>query len=123
MENQNYFVYIATNQMKNVLSTGVTDNIEQRLKEHYFNREQLQTFEGSYACYGMVYYECYSNLNKAVEREKTIKGWAKQKKEALVKIENPMFRFLNKTIMQWPPNEEWVNKVEERPGETYGATG
>ena len=33
-----YYVYILTNKNKTVLYTGITNNLEQRLKEHYDDR-------------------------------------------------------------------------------------
>jgi len=33
-----YFIYIVTNPERNVLYIGVTNNLESRLAEHYFNK-------------------------------------------------------------------------------------
>jgi putative endonuclease len=43
------------------------------------------------------------NINHAIEREKEIKGWLREKKIKLIESENPQWRFLNADIMGWPP--------------------
>ncbi|RZL51913.1 MAG: GIY-YIG nuclease family protein, partial [Pedobacter sp.] len=37
--NHNYFVYILTNKNKTVLYTGVTNDLETRLRQHFENTE------------------------------------------------------------------------------------
>jgi len=37
--NRQYYVYILTNYQKTVLYTGVTNNLEQRVIEHYLDKE------------------------------------------------------------------------------------
>ena len=52
-----YFVYIVTNHEKTVLYIGVTNNIESRLAEHYFNEGTSNTFAGKFYCYNLIYFE------------------------------------------------------------------
>ena len=77
----------------------------QRLIEHYLNRGNPNSFAGKYHCYNLLYYENYKYVNDAIDREKKIKGWTRKKKEILVEEENPEWKFLNSTIMKWPPEE------------------
>ncbi|MEI9946681.1 MAG: GIY-YIG nuclease family protein [Chitinophagaceae bacterium] len=42
-----YYVYILTNYTKTVLYTGVTDNLEQRIIEHYIDRGSAKSFTGN----------------------------------------------------------------------------
>ena len=42
----NYFVYITTNPGRTVLYTGVTNDLEVRLRQHYENRGNKKTFAG-----------------------------------------------------------------------------
>ncbi len=101
-----YYVYIVTNPQKSVLYTGVTNNLVIRLAEHYFNRGVFQTFAGKYYCYNLVYFEEFTYILNAIEREKQIKDWSRAKKEALIKKKNPEWIFLNETIcIVWPPKE------------------
>ena len=102
----NYFIYITTNPKKTVLYTGMTNDLEQRLVEHYLNRGLPKTFAGRYYCYNLIYFERFSLADHAIEREKEIKDWSRSKKEALIHKLNPDWRFLNVDIMEWPPHPE-----------------
>jgi len=102
-----YFIYIVTNPERTVLYTGVTNNLEIRLAEHYFNRGNSKTFAGKFYCYNLVHYEEFQFINDAIAREKELKGWRRAKKEALIKTKNPDWTFLNKAVCRcWPPKEE-----------------
>lgn len=103
MKQHNYFVYIVTNHKKTVLYTGVTNNLEQRLTEHYINRGNKKTFAGQYHCYYLVFWERHKYIDRAIAREKQIKGWLRKKKEELINEENAGWKFLNEDVMEWPP--------------------
>ena len=103
MKVHDYFVYIITNTKKNVLYTGVTNDLNQRLTEHYLNRGKSNTFAGRYYCYYLLYYEHYEYIDDAIDREKQIKGWSRKKKIKLIREMNPQYEFLNEEVMEWPP--------------------
>jgi putative endonuclease len=103
MRQYNFYTYMLTNYTKKTLYTGVTNDIERRLYEHYFGTDQKESFTFKYKCYYLVYYERHQYINHAIEREKEIKGWTRVKKNMLVEKENPTWRFLNIDIMDWPP--------------------
>lgn len=88
-----YFVYITTNPGKKVLYTGVTNNLEIRLNQHYQNRGKKETFAGKYYCYKLIYYERFSDISQAIEREKEIKELSRAKKEELIQSMNPAWKF------------------------------
>ena len=96
MRQHNYYVYIVTNPAKTVLYTGVTNDLDARIAEHYFNRGNPKTFAGKYYCYNLLYQEHYQYVDIAIEREKEIKGWTRKKKLELIKKENPELKVLNK---------------------------
>jgi len=101
-----YYVYILTNPERTVLYIGVTNNLEQRLAEHYFNRGKLKTFAGKYYCYNLIYHEEFQYVRETIWREKELKGWSRRKKEDLIKTKNPNFTFLNAQVcIHWPPKE------------------
>ena len=101
-----YFVYIVTNLERNVLYTGVTNDLEQRVLEHYLNRGRRETFTGKYYCYNLIFYEEYRYINCAIAREKEIRGWSRKKKLALIEMVNPSLTFLNAQLFEgWPPQE------------------
>lgn len=102
-----YFVYIVTNPERKVLYIGVTNNLEARLEEHFFNRGKPKTFAGKYYCYNLIYYEEFQYINDAIIREKELKGWSRVKKENLIRTKNPGWTFMNHSFcIHWPPKEK-----------------
>ncbi len=110
MAKTNYSVYILTNPKKTVLYTGVTNDLVNRLIEHYLNRGNPKTFAGRYHCYYLLHFEDYDYINDAIKREKEIKGWTRIKKEALINTENNDWDFLNDKLLDWPPSEIVPNR-------------
>ncbi|HYV53476.1 MAG TPA: GIY-YIG nuclease family protein [Chitinophagaceae bacterium] len=101
-----YYVYIVTNPERTVLYTGVTNNLVQRLIEHWMNRSDPKTFAGRYYCYNLIYFEEFQYIYNAIAREKEIKGWRREKKLELIKTKNPDWFILNAEICgEWPPKE------------------
>jgi putative endonuclease len=80
MWNYNFFVYITSNYEKTVLYVGVTNDLVRRLYEHKENKGDKKTFAGKYYCYNLVYYERFSHIEHAIEREKEIKNGAGKRK-------------------------------------------
>ena len=88
-----YFVYILTNKDRKVLYTGVTNNLERRTFEHIFKINK-NGFAEKYNCDKLVYYEQTTNVQVAIEREKQIKSWKRQKKIDLINTFNPAWKNL-----------------------------
>jgi putative endonuclease len=82
-----YYLYIVTNYNKTVLYTGITNNLEQRIIEHYTG--QPNRFTTEYKAYYLLYYESSKYINNIIAREKEIKGWLREKKENLISSFNP----------------------------------
>lgn len=98
-----YFVYIVTNPNRTSLYTGVTNNLERRLVQHYQNKGNAETFAGKYHCYQLIYYEVFPTSYEAIKAEKYIKGKSRNKKEAIILEMNPSLAFLNRKVMgYWP---------------------
>jgi putative endonuclease len=101
-----YYGYIVTNPERAVLYIGVTNNLEQRLIEHYSNKGNPKTFAVKHYCYNLVYYEEFQYVRDAIAREKELKAWSRKKKDDLIRIKNKDFTFLNGQVcIQWPPRE------------------
>ena len=81
-----YYVYIITNKTNTVLYTGVTNNLKRRLFEH--KEKKFDGFTCRYNVNKLVYFESTSDINVAIAREKEIKGWKREKKNALVETKN-----------------------------------
>jgi putative endonuclease len=67
---ESYYVYILTNKIKTVLYTGMTNNLEQRVIEHYLDRIERKTFTGKYNSYFLVFYESHKYVNNAIARKR-----------------------------------------------------
>ena len=72
-----YSVYILTNFTKTVLYLGVTNNLKQRLVEHYLEKDNplSNVFTSTYNVNNLVYYEDLDYVNNAIAVEKEIKKW------------------------------------------------
>ncbi len=110
MRIRQYYTYIITNKSRTVLYIGMTNNIEQRLADHYFNSGNQETFAGRYKCHYLLYYEIFKNPMESIFREKEIKRMTRKKKTELINKENPRWLFLNSKVMDWPPGEFWRRK-------------
>ncbi len=97
---KSYIVYIITNKNKSTLYIGVTNNIQKRLSQHYFDSENAKkSFAGKYNCYYLLYYEVFEDVNLAILREKELKSWRREKKNKLISDFNPDWEFLNNDVL------------------------
>jgi putative endonuclease len=64
------------------------------LQQNYNNRGKKETFAGRYYCYKLFYFEHFSDIICAIEREKEIKDFSRDKKIELIKSSNPKLNFL-----------------------------
>ena len=78
-----------------MLYTGVTNDLERRIKEH--KSKSIVGFTKKYNLYQLVYFEEFENPEKAIAREKEIKGWRREKKVQLIKKYNPKWKDLSKS--------------------------
>jgi putative endonuclease len=83
-----FYVYILTNKNRTVLYTGVTNNLHKRLQQHK-TRSDPKSFTTKYNVEFLVYYEKFSWIHEAIEREKEIKNLSRIKKLELIRIQNP----------------------------------
>ena len=65
---ENYYVYMMTNGNRNVLYTGVTNDLIRRVYEHK-NHMDAKSFTSRYNVEILVYYEIYSEAKLAIARE------------------------------------------------------
>ena len=93
-----YYVYILTNKNKNVLYTGMTNDLIRRVHEHRQHVDK-NSFTSKYNVTNLVYFEETSDIKAAIEREKQIKSWSRMKKFFLIKEKNPAFEDLYETLL------------------------
>jgi len=89
-----YYTYMITNKSNRVLYTGVTNNLERRMAEH--KSKSVPGFSSRYNLTKLVYYEQTPNIDAALAREKSIKGWLRKKKNMLIESMNPEWHDLAK---------------------------
>ena len=87
MSEHRYFVYIMTNHLRSVLYIGVTNNLDRRMIEH--KSGQTDGFTKRYGVNQLMYVEEYQYIDQAIAREKQLKGWRRDRKEALIAVQNP----------------------------------
>ena len=92
MKQNNYYIYIMSNGNYKVLYVGMTNNLERRVYEH--KNKLIVGFTKKYKCTRLVYYEYTNEVDAAIRREKEIKKWRREKKDALIMMYNPELRDL-----------------------------
>ena len=95
-----YYVYIEANKRNRVFYVGITNNLARRDKEHE-NKVHKYGYTARYNVNKLVYYEKYYDVNRAIARERSLKGINKQKKRDLIRAVNPKYDDLS---------EAWVRK-------------
>ncbi len=88
-----YYVYLLTNWNSKVMYVGVTNNLERRLYEH--KNKLVKGFTEKYNVNKLVYFEETQDITAAIDREKEIKKWRREKKNQLVNRMNPNWKDLS----------------------------
>ncbi|MGV7930665.1 MAG: GIY-YIG nuclease family protein [Spirochaetota bacterium] len=88
----------------NTYYTGSTVNLERRLQEH--QNQQGAYYTSKRLPLELVYYEEYSRIEEAFNREKQVQGWSRKKKEALIEARSEELPALAKKI--WKKNKPVV---------------
>ena len=98
-----YYTYIVASRSHNFY-VGVTSEIEVRVQQHKEGR--FEGYSKKYNCNRLVWFERYSEVERAIAREKQLKGWSRAKKIWLIERENPT----------------WVDLSEDwgKPVKTFG---
>ncbi len=91
-----YCVYIMTNKNNTVFYTGVTGDLKKRAYQH--KNKLVDGFTKKYNLHKLVYYEAFGTPEKAILREKQIKGGSRKRKVDLIQEKNPEWRDLYPTL-------------------------
>jgi putative endonuclease len=92
-----YYVYILASRPGGTLYVGVTNNLIRRVFEHKNN--MVDGFTKRYKIHSLVYFEAYSWVHDAIQREKNIKHWPRVWKTRLIAKSNPTWRDLYDKIL------------------------
>jgi putative endonuclease len=93
-------IYIMTNKIKTTLYIGVTADLYSRILEHK-QHTYKKSFTDKYDLEYCIYYENYPFIMEAINREKEIKKWRREKKEILINTLNPHWMDLWEEIKLW----------------------
>ena len=93
---RSYYVYLLTNWNNKVMYVGVTNDLARRIYEH--KSKLVPGFTEKYQVRKLVYFEETSDVEAALAREKEIKKWRREKKDALVIDRNPEWRDLSEEL-------------------------
>ncbi len=89
---QTYYVYLLTNWNHKVIYVGVTNNLQRRIYEH--KSKAVKGFTKKYNLNKLVYFEEAGDVTAAITREKQLKKWRREKKNALVQSLNTEWKDL-----------------------------
>lgn len=91
------YVYILTNKANTLFYIGISGNIKTRLFQH--RKHLIKGFTDKYNITKVIYIESFNSIIEAIEREKQLKGWKREKKIELIKTLNPNLKDLYEDIM------------------------
>jgi putative endonuclease len=91
-EEKQYYVYIITSKRNGTLYTGITSNLADRIYKH--KQGTYDGFTKKYKIEKLVYYEIYSDVYEAINREKQLKNWKRDWKIQLIEEDNKVWRDL-----------------------------
>jgi len=83
-----YYVYIIQSKKNHSLYIGYTSDLRKRIKKH---NEGKSKYTSKYLPWRLVYYEAYSSIIDAKEREKQLKRQAKAMGQLKRRIKNSLF--------------------------------
>jgi len=90
------WVYIMASGWNGTLYTGVTNSLSRRVGEHRDGRGS--EFVRKYGVIHLVYAEHFDRADEAINHEKRVKRWRRERKIALIEQANPTWRDLYDTI-------------------------
>ncbi len=92
-----YHLYILASQ-SGVLYVGVTGNLAERTHQHKI-KINPNSFAAKYKCDQLVYFEEFQYVLDAIEREKQVKKWRREKKIGLINSLNPEWTDLSESFI------------------------
>jgi len=87
-----YYVYIMQSASRRALYIGMTNNLHKRVWQH--KTHAFEGFTDDYNAVRLVYWESFDEVRNAIDREKKLKGWRREKKLWLIARFNPGWKDL-----------------------------
>jgi putative endonuclease len=86
MHQGSYFTYMMASRSR-TLYIGMCGDLHKRVFQHKWREHD--GFTERYNCDRLVWFETHQDVVRAIEREKQLKGWRREKKIALIERINP----------------------------------
>jgi len=82
-----FYVYMVQSASRRALYIGMTNNLRQRIWQH--KTHAFEGFTDAYNAVRLVYWESFQDVRSAIDREKQLKSWRREKKIWLIERQNP----------------------------------
>ncbi|HEY3706186.1 MAG TPA: GIY-YIG nuclease family protein [Terracidiphilus sp.] len=92
MRDHNYFTYIVTSKSRTIY-IGMTNSLLKRIAQH--KNKTFPGFTSTNNCDRLVWFERFEHVDKAIAREKQLKGWLRSRKITLIENTNPTWEDLS----------------------------
>ena len=92
-----YHTYLMANKHWTVIYTGKTSDLLKRVTEHK-KKLKPKSFTARYNVDRLVYFEAFSTIEEATQREHQIKSGSRQKKIELIEKNNPEWKDLSEGL-------------------------
>jgi putative endonuclease len=99
--------------LSGTLYIGMTGNLHKRVFEHKFHR--IEGFSDKHQVERLLYRESFDEVQKAINREKQLKGWRRSKKIALIESVNPHWLDLAKAWYPWMTSSDESSNPKTLP--------
>ncbi len=93
-------IYIMTNKNRTTFYVGVTSDLLSRIIEHK-KHKYPNSFTSKYNLKYCVFYESHFTIEEAIEREKQVKKYRREKKTVLIESINPTWNDLFEVVKTW----------------------
>ena len=106
-----YYVYMMQSASRRALYIGMTNNLRKRVWQH--KTHAFKGFTDDYNGTRLVYWESFVDVANAIDREKQLKRWRREKKLWLIERKNPGWKDLA---------ADWYPKQTQSPSTSLGMT-
>jgi putative endonuclease len=87
LQARSFYVYILASRIGGTLYIGVTNDLVRRVAEHKL--KIAESFTKRHDVIRLVYFECFDQIEQAIQREKRLKKWTRAWKISLIEKDNP----------------------------------
>lgn len=98
-----YYVYILGS-ISGTLYVGMTNNLHRRVWQH--KQHEIEGFTKDYPVDRLLYWFSFDDVRNAIDREKQLKGWRREKKVALIESINPRWEDLSRGWYDTPSSAD-----------------